>query len=38
MDPSLNVENQVSKVAHTCYLALRDIGQIKRYLTVEATK
>ena len=38
MDPSLNLENQGSKITRTCYMALRDIGRIRRYLTVEAIK
>jgi hypothetical protein len=38
MDPLLNMEHQVAKISRTCYLALRDIGRIRRYLTVEATK
>jgi hypothetical protein len=38
MDPLLSMEKQVSKITRTCYMALRDIGRIRRYLTVDATK
>ena len=38
MDPLLSMEKQVAKITRTCYMALRDIGRIRRFLTVEATK
>ena len=38
MDPLLNMESQISKISRTCYMALTDIGRIRRFVTIEATK
>lgn len=38
MDPLLSMEKQVAKITRTCYMALRDIGRIRRFLTEDATK
>ncbi len=37
MDSTLSMEEQVSSVCRACYLGIRDISTIRRYLTEEAT-
>ena len=38
MDRTLSMEQQVHSVTRSCYAQLRNIGQIRRFLTPDATK
>ena len=37
-DPQLSMEKHVAKITRICYMALRDIGKIRRYLNEDTTK
>ena len=37
MDSTLSMEDQVASVCRECYLGIRDISRIRKYLTEEAT-
>ena len=38
IDSSLSMESHVNNVCKLCYILLRNITKIRRYLTTEATK
>ena len=38
MDPTLSMKDHISHICSSCYLGLRDISRIRRYLTEETTK
>ena len=37
MDSTLSIEDQVASVCRECYLGIRDISRVRKYLTEKAT-
>ena len=38
LDTSLTMERQVNAISKACYYQIRNIGQIRRYITLDACK
>ena len=38
LDSNLDMEQQVNSISRSCYMQIRHIGQIRKYLTVDATR